>query len=154
MGGTDEAKGEAKGEAKDETKDETKEDEKEGAEGEAKAAKKKKAPEPTSFALANPSRVTPEQEQHVSFNLEQRYVPVNPRSKPAGIVVLIDRTPDEPEEVVQVTSCAPSPLLCFRSPGAITVAMCRLVQVELPASDAEKDEASPPGPFEWSPDMQ
>ena len=104
-----------------------------GASDEAKgedakvSPKKKKIVEPTSFSLANPSRVTPEQEQHVSFNLEQRYVPVNPRSKPAGIVVLVDRTPDEPQEVVQV---------------------------KLPGSDSEKDEAAPPEPFEWSPDMQ
>jgi len=27
-------------------------------------------------------------------------------------------------------------------------------QVELPGSDTDKDEAKPPEPFEWSPDMQ
>jgi 26S proteasome regulatory subunit N2 len=84
---------------------ETKEGAVENGDGEAKAApKKKKGPEPTSFRLANPSRVTPEQEKFVSFDLHQRYVPVNPDAKPAGIVMLVDRTPDEPEEVVQVRS--------------------------------------------------
>ena len=78
----------------------------------AASTESKKGPEPSrikklrlnlrSFELQNPSRITPEQENFVSFNLEQRYVPVNPRSKPAGIVVLVDRTPDEPEDVVQV----------------------------------------------------
>lgn len=77
--------------------------EKSDGDGEAKAVpKKKKGPEPTSFRLANPSRVTPEQEKFVSFDLTQRYVPVNPHGKPAGIVMLVDRTPNEPEEVVQV----------------------------------------------------
>ena len=68
----------------------------------AASTESKKGPEPLSFELQNPSRITPEQENFVSFNLEQRYVPVNPRSKPAGIVVLVDRTRDEPEDVVQV----------------------------------------------------
>lgn len=67
-----------------------------------KTVKKKKVAEPNQFLLANPSRVTPEQEQFVSFDMQQRYVPINPRSKPAGIVILMDRTPDEPEEVLQV----------------------------------------------------
>lgn len=70
--------------------------------GSSSAETKKKLPEPSSFELKNPSRITPEQEQCVSFNLEQRYVPINPRSKPAGIIVLADRTPDEPEVVLQV----------------------------------------------------
>jgi 26S proteasome regulatory subunit N2 len=75
----------------------------ENGDGEAKVApKKKKGPEPTSFRLSNPSRVTPEQEKFVSFDLDQRYAPVNSRGKPAGIVILADRTPDEPQEVVQV----------------------------------------------------
>ena len=98
---------------------------KEGGEA-PKVAKKKKAPEPTSFALSNPSRVTPEQEKFVSFN-ESRYTPVNPRSKATGIVILVDHTPEVPEEVVKV---------------------------ELPGLDSDKDEAKPPEPFEWSPDMQ
>jgi len=75
----------------------------ENGDEEAKVApKKKKGPEPTSFRLSNPSRVTPEQEKFVSFVLDQRYAPVNSRGKPAGIVILADRTPDEPQEVVQV----------------------------------------------------
>lgn len=85
---------------------------------------KKKKKEPSCFSLENPSRVTPEQEAFVSFDLNQRYHPVNPRSKPAGIVILVDRSPSEPEEVETI---------------------------DLPASDATADEASPPEPFEWSP---
>ena len=111
-----------------------KEDGKEGAEskeGEEKGdgdgeeekseSKKRKGPEPSSFSLSNSSRVTPEQEQFVSFNMDQRYIPINPRSKPAGIVVLIDRTPDEEEDVLEV---------------------------EVPTNDGDDDEADPPEPFE------
>jgi 26S proteasome regulatory subunit N2 len=96
---TDEAMSSATDEATTSAKDEAKEDE--GA-SEEKGAKKKRVPEPTSFALPNPSRVTPEQERFVSFDPAQRYAPVNPRSKPAGIVILVDRTPEEPEDVAQV----------------------------------------------------
>jgi len=116
----DEDEGGESKEGKDEGKEEAKQ-------SDEKAAKKKKIPEPTSFTLSNPSRATPEQETLLSFNLEQRYVPVNPRSKPCGIIVLTDQTPDEEQDVVQV---------------------------ELPGSDSEKDEAKPPEPFEWSPDIQ
>jgi hypothetical protein len=76
---------------------------KEKVETEASEKTKKKGPEPRTFLLSNPSRVTPEQEQFVAFDIDQRYVPVNPRSKPAGIVVLVDHTPDEPEEVAKVS---------------------------------------------------
>jgi 26S proteasome regulatory subunit N2 len=117
----DAANDEAAGEADEEKGAEETEDAGETVES------KKKGPEPTSFELSNPSRVTPEQELFVSFNLEQRYVPINPRSKPAGIVILIDRNPDEPDDVVQV---------------------------KLPSTDSNADEAAPPEPFEWSPDMQ
>mmetsp|Transcript_12057 Transcript_12057/g.28050 ORF Transcript_12057/g.28050 Transcript_12057/m.28050 type:complete len:305 (+) Transcript_12057:194-1108(+) len=89
--------------------------------------KKKKGPEPLSFKLSNPSRVTPEQVQYVSFDMNQRYTPINPRSKPAGIVILMDKTPDEPEDVTAV---------------------------EVPTNDGNEDEADAPEPFEWSPAMQ
>jgi len=95
----------------------------EAADAEAKAAKKKE-PEPSSFRLANPSRVTPEQVKFVSWDLQQRYVPVNPRSKPSGLVMLVDREPEEPEEVSQV---------------------------KVPSGDEDENEAEPPEPFEWSP---
>lgn len=105
----DAANDEAAGEADEEKGAEETEDAGETVES------KKKGPEPTSFELSNPSRVTPEQELFVSFNLEQRYVPINPRSKPAGIVILIDRNPDEPDDVVQVRECAALSMLVLQT---------------------------------------
>lgn len=124
----------------------------EGKESEVKTTKKKRVPEPTSFTLLNPSRATPEQEQYLSFNLDQRYAPVNPRSKPCGIIVLVDRTPDEDQDVVQVRPREASQLSNTRMPHLSFFSWSQ--KVELPGSDSEKDEAKPPDPFEWSPDMQ
>ncbi len=93
--------------------------------GEGKAAEKKPAePEPTSFMLGNPARVTQAQESVVSFVTEadQRYVPVRRGSKPTGIIVLLDRQPGEPEDVIDVES---------------------------PPLEGE-EEAEVPQPFEWT----
>ena len=85
-------------------------------------------PEPTSMTLGNPARVTLAQEPYVSFELEasKRYVPVRKGSKPIGIVLLVDRRPEEPEDVAKVES---------------------------PPLEGDEDEAEPPEPFEWSPPM-
>lgn len=53
-----------------------------------------------------------------------RYVPVRKSGKPLGIVMLVDRTPEEPEDVAMV---------------------------EAPSADADEEEADPPAPFEWTP---
>lgn len=53
-----------------------------------------------------------------------RYVPVRQSGKPLGIVMLLDRTPDEPEDVQLV---------------------------EAPSTDPDGEEAAPPEPFEWTP---
>ncbi|CAB1113322.1 unnamed protein product [Ectocarpus sp. CCAP 1310/34] len=93
------------------------------------APKPKKEPEPTSFKIKNPARVTPSQEPFVHFDMEQRccsdaYVPVRKTGKPLGIIMLLDRTPDEPEDVALV---------------------------EAPSTDPDGEEADPPEPFEWTP---
>lgn len=44
--------------------------------------------------------------------------------KPLGIIMLLDRTPDEPEDVALV---------------------------EAPSTDPDGEEADPPEPFEWTP---
>ncbi|CAM9543493.1 unnamed protein product [Ectocarpus sp. 6 AP-2014] len=105
--------------------------EKKGTEGDEKEAgekpdapKLKKEPEPTSFKIKNPARVTPSQEPFVHFDMEQRYVPVRKTGKPLGIIMLLDRTPDEPEDVALV---------------------------EAPSTDPDGEEADPPEPFEWTP---
>lgn len=54
----------------------------------------------------------------------RRYVPVRKLGKPLGIIMLLDRTPDEAEDVAAV---------------------------EAPSTDADGEEADPPEPFEWTP---
>jgi len=101
---------------------EKKEGEEKKDEGESKPTPPE--PEPTTHTLGNPARVTPAQEPYVSFQLDQRYIPVRRVAKPIGIVMLYDRHPDEPEDVAQV---------------------------EPPPLEGDEDEADPPEPFEWSP---
>lgn len=87
--------------------------------------KRKRQPEPSSFQLSNPARVTPAQEEYVVINTDatERYVPIY-TTKPAGIIMLKDRQPGQAEDVEKVER----------------VAM------------GQEEEAEPPEPFEWSPD--
>jgi len=95
-----------------------------GDEEKAKPEKKKKRePEPGSFRVKNPCRVTKSQSEFCEFDFNQRYRPVRPAGKKMGVVVLIDSTPGEEEDVAAVKS---------------------------PSLDYE-DEADPPEPFEWAP---
>lgn len=88
-----------------------------------KSTKKKKEPEPDSFRVSNPSRVTKYQTNYCEFDLNQRYRPVRPDGKTSGVIILTDSTPDEEEDVSAVKT---------------------------PSLDAE-DEAELPEPFEWAP---
>jgi 26S proteasome regulatory subunit N2 len=86
---------------------------------------KKKDKEPSSFTLTNPARVIPSQVRFISLQPTQRYAPVSRRCvNPAGIVMLIDSTPSNPESVLKVERLA----------------------------IGQEDEADAPEPFEWSPD--
>lgn len=85
---------------------------------------KKKEREPNSFMLSNPDRQLPTQNRFISVVDGQRYVPVDDRmAHPTGIVVLVDRDPDAPEDVATVE------------------------RVML----GQEEEASPPEPFRWRP---
>jgi 26S proteasome regulatory subunit N2 len=86
--------------------------------------KKKREPEPASFTCGNPSRITPSQESVVSFDLQQRYVPVRAVGKAVGIIMLQDTMPSESEDVANV---------------------------EAPAAAGQEEESEPPQPFEWTP---
>mmetsp|Transcript_4143 Transcript_4143/g.7986 ORF Transcript_4143/g.7986 Transcript_4143/m.7986 type:complete len:1136 (+) Transcript_4143:53-3460(+) len=83
--------------------------------------KKKREPEPTSFRLSNPARITTAQASVCTFDLDQRYRPVRPEETPCGVVMLTDSTPGEDEEL-----------------GAVK-------------TPAQEDEADPPASFEWTP---
>lgn len=59
---------------------------------------KAKEPEPEFELLNNPARVTRMQLQHISFDVDPRYVPISEGVH--GVVVLKDTTPGEEEEIV------------------------------------------------------
>eukprot|EP00904_Undaria_pinnatifida_P004613 jgi/Undpi1/14152/HiC_scaffold_9.g03803.m1 len=118
-GGVEEEKG---GDGDEEKEKEGVKDE--GAKDDGAKPKREREPEPTSFKIKNPARVTPTQEPFVHFDLNQRYVPVRKSGKPLGIIMLLDRMPDEPEDVAMV---------------------------EAPSASPDGEEADPPEPFEWTP---
>ena len=88
-----------------------------------KKPKKKREPEPTSFRISNPSRVTTAQSLVCEFDLTQRYRPIRVEEKPFGVIILTDSTPGEVEDL-----------------GA----------VKAPSLEPE-GECAPPEPFEWTP---
>jgi len=77
-----------------------------------------------SYYLTNPSRITKAQQRFCSFDLDQRYVPVASTLKPAGVVILMDRQPDEPDDAAAISA---------------------------PPVGGSDDEAPVPEPFEWTP---
>jgi len=103
-----------------EEKDEKMEIEKEEDE---KKIKKKREPEPTSFRVGNPARITTAQSPFCAFDLSQRYRPIRPEEKPFGVIILTDSSPGEAEDL-----------------GA----------VKAPSLEPE-GECAPPEPFEWAP---
>ena len=111
------------GEKKDSDVDVMDVDTKEEAAGEKKPAKKKREPEPTSFRIGNPARITVAQSEVCEVDLSQRYRPIRPEEKPFGVIILTDSTPGEEEEL-----------------GA----------VKAPSLEPE-GETAPPEPFEWAP---
>lgn len=73
----------------------------------AAAAKKKAAePEPAFEMLSNPARVVVPQLKDVSFEEGGRYTPVVAGRVRSGIVIMIDSTPDEPEEFIEIAAAA------------------------------------------------
>lgn len=88
-----------------------------------KKPKKKREPEPTTYRVGNPSRITAAQSLVCQFDLSQRYRPIRPEEKPIGVIILTDSTPGEAEDL-----------------GA----------VKAPSLEPE-GECAPPEPFEWTP---
>ena len=112
---------EGKEEKKEEGADGEEKKEEDAAEGEAKP-KKKREPEPTSFRVSNPARITVAQAEVCAFDLAQRYRPVRPEETPYGVIILTDSTPAEDDEEL----------------GAVK-------------TPAQEEEADPPEAFEWTP---
>lgn len=88
-----------------------------------KKVKKKPEPEPTSFRIGNPARITIAQSNVCEFDLSQRYRPIRAEEKPFGVIILTDSTPGEEED---------------------------LGKVKAPSLEPE-GETAPPEPFEWIP---
>lgn len=88
-----------------------------------KKLKKKRDPEPSTFRVKNPSRITNAQSAFCIFDMDQRYRPIRPEEKPHGVIILTDSTPSEEEEL-----------------GA----------VKTPSLEPE-GELPTPEPFEWNP---
>merc|ERR1711865_1363866 len=55
---------------------------------EKKEEKKKREPEPSSYKVSNPSRVTTSQSLICEFDLTQRYRPIRVEEKPFGVIIL------------------------------------------------------------------
>lgn len=72
--------------------------------------RKKREPEPLSFVIANPSRVTKAQSPYCSFDVNQRYRPIRPDESPYGVIMLQDCTPEEEENIGTVRSPSLEPL--------------------------------------------
>lgn len=53
------------------------------------------------YKIENASRVLPQQLKYVAFNKDERFVPVRKFKGSNGIIVLVDKTPDEPTEVIK-----------------------------------------------------
>lgn len=53
------------------------------------------------YKIENASRVLPQQLKYVAFNKDERFVPVRKFKGSNGIIVLVDKTPDEPAEVIK-----------------------------------------------------
>lgn len=75
------------------------------ASGDAAAEKAKAEPEAAFEMLSNPARVVVEQLKDVSFE-DGRYTPVVAGRVRSGIVIMIDSTPDEPEEFIEIAAAA------------------------------------------------
>jgi len=76
------------------------EEEKEKEEKPETSEEEKKVPEPSSYILSNPSRLTPSQISFISYDLRNRYRPVDIDHK-GGIIILEDTTPHEEEEIIE-----------------------------------------------------
>lgn len=123
----------------DKKEDETKKTEGEEMEEAEKEEKKEKKKEPSSYTQENMSRVVPGQLKFISFKGDSRYKPV--KKSVGGILLLHDEQPDQPEDIIDLSSTAPP---------ATTPAAGTATEAVPPASGTQA--APPPAPFEYHED--
>ncbi|CAR21235.1 proteasome regulatory particle base subunit RPN2 [Lachancea thermotolerans CBS 6340] len=90
---------ESKSELKPETKEEEKKlepDQKDDAPFKIKYTNKP-------YQIENASRVVPQQLKYIAFSKEDRFVPVRKFKGSNGVIVVFDKTPDEPAELIKTT---------------------------------------------------
>ncbi|KAK9844017.1 hypothetical protein WJX81_001983 [Elliptochloris bilobata] len=118
----------------------------------ANGARTKEAPEePASCRVDNPGRVVPAQERFVELDPAARWVPIKPQRAAAGILVLKDRRPGEPVELVSAAA-APAPVVQQTpAPAPAPTAAPAAPARGAPPSRNTDDEVPPPEPFEYTP---
>ncbi|CDF37190.1 unnamed protein product [Chondrus crispus] len=143
----------AKIEAKPENAEESG-DGKDPMEDEKKAVKEEGSPKKAKFTVhENPCRVLPEQEKYMSWNvtapdaegkITRRYDPVV-SGRFSGIVMMSDRSPTEPEDIVemQTLNTAPQPVSTPQTPAVLLNANDPNDEEE----EEEGEEVPPPEPF-------
>ena len=89
--------------------------------------KKPDEPEPEFAMLDNPARVVRAQLEKISFDAADRYQPIRSGTLRSGIVMVSDKTPDQPEE-----------LLALADAGSSSA-----------AADSSLPEPEPPAPFDF-----
>lgn len=112
---------------------------------EEKKVKKKREPEPTSFRISNPARITAAQSAVSEFDLSQRYRPIRPEEKPLGVIILTDSTPGEEEDLGAVKApslepegeCAPPEPFEWAPPGHPEVVVASEAEISAPGSEGE-----------------
>ncbi|KAK6347340.1 proteasome regulatory particle base subunit [Orbilia brochopaga] len=82
-------------------------DGKEEETGKKKTSKKSQSKETVGYKIDNMSRVLPAQLKYISFLPDSRYVPV--KKVTGGVLLLADRTPEEPAKLLELKSVKPAP---------------------------------------------
>eukprot|EP00742_Colponemidia_sp_Colp-10_P001792 GILJ01001916.1.p1 GENE.GILJ01001916.1~~GILJ01001916.1.p1 ORF type:complete len:980 (-),score=200.10 GILJ01001916.1:129-3032(-) len=125
-----------------------KKDEKEEKEAtdamEVEKKEEKKKEEPSEETLSNPARVLPAQVKYISFDQQGRYVPVT-KGRSSGILVLQDRRPNEPEDLLVPTQ--PSTAAAATATPAAPAAA--VAPAPTAAATSVEQEPEAPEPFEW-----
>jgi len=119
------------GEKKEEKKEGDMDVDKEGEDKDGEKKEEKEEEKPTDHEIVqNPARVTIPQRQFITFDQDDRYVPVRPGAiATSGIILLTDTKPDEEQHIVENSIVAPE------------------------GDEPEGDEPDPPEPFEYTEHM-
>ncbi|PNW70631.1 hypothetical protein CHLRE_17g727950v5 [Chlamydomonas reinhardtii] len=126
-----------------------------GDKDKAAAGKDKKEPEPSSYTLENPARVTPAQARFVALPATGRWQPVRAGGPATGIMVMRDTQPGEPVELVvtqgDAAAAAAAPAAAAAAAPAAAAAAPAAAQpaAAAPASGGDGDEPPPPAPFTY-----